>query len=153
MSVNFTKHNPVASQENITKFEDKFKLTLPDDYSDFLLRINGGIIKPLLVNVDHEHSETEFVLLQLYGIDNNEGELSSLSLIKVNEIYRDAIYALPINYVVIGEVDGGHHEVIISLNENDYGTMYLWMYTLPDELEFIASSFDSFLQMLVKLQL
>ncbi len=69
MQINFIKANPITSHDNIKKFETKFNIILPEDYKEFLLVYNGGVIKPLLIEINYPEGVTEFILLQLYGID------------------------------------------------------------------------------------
>jgi hypothetical protein len=84
--------NEKISLENIKIFEEKYNVTLPEEFKRFLLEYNGGDVKPNVFKISDEHGES--ALNTLYGLDisSEYDELSNVFDSLEGELPENFIY-------------------------------------------------------------
>ena len=104
------------SKEKLDQIQKKLKIELPTSYIEFLTSFNGGyLIKDTLIvkkNNYHVFRLFGFTKLNYNDLDYNTSS-SSMS-------------SFPINFIPIGDNQGGDY-YLLNLNEgNNYGKVYFW---------------------------
>jgi len=134
----FLKQNSPTSLEVITEFEEINQIILPNDYKEFLLRINGGEVKYGVVEYLHVNGKHEkATITDIYGLPTTKAELEpdSIEVLHVNEKYDPLL-------VIANEI-GGHLNIVISLAAQHFGNVYIWLYS-NSYITKICDSFDKF---------
>lgn len=103
----------------IGAWEQVTGLVLPEDYRSFMLRYNGGSPYPNLfrhawADEDGQPAESESFLEPLYDWQHAESWTRELG------------NRLPPQTLAIG-ADPGLIEIVLSLRQDDYGTIYSWV--------------------------
>jgi hypothetical protein len=135
-----------GDMREITLFEQAYDVQLPNDYIEFLLFSNGGVITPdancaVFVKYLEQHVHIDV----LYGIHTSEPQLD---LKWRMQKYQDEI--LP-DAVIIG--DSHEHGLIILLCSGDDAGVYYWDHTREfscsnddSNTYFIADTFSDFIK-------
>lgn len=147
----FTKNGSLTI-EQIREVEKKLGHNFPDDYKEFLLKTNGGMID--FVNDDVEHGfhvdlidEEDVCIDSLYGV----GEEACDLLIKFNQEYGEETGGCIIigNTLSNGFITYDYRGVV-----EDEGGIYFWDDTWTYEpsneegnLYFVAKNFNEFLEL------
>lgn len=131
---------------DISEYENRIKMQIPDDYKEFLIRTNGGQF------IDEVHTFWVNELQQEIGIDVlfGLGLARSLCLNEWHEEYSDD---LPENTIIIGNsINAG---LILLIWQEDWKGIFLWDHCLDleqsteeDCLYRITDRFDLFSGML-----
>lgn len=135
----FSETLPKVSVKELDAYLDYFSRPFPKDFKEFLLAQNGGIIDfdkytyvidtyiPW-INEDGtvRNPNRRLVLYQFYGVNIDKAISEVEDIIKMNEDFESQNF-LPQNVVAIGSTEDGGI-LAISLNESDYGSIYLWDY-------------------------
>ncbi|MDH7447688.1 SMI1/KNR4 family protein [Aquimarina sp. 2201CG14-23] len=133
------------SAENISAiefqaFEDEYKLTLPDEYKQFILSKNGGY--PDLTLFVNENDD-EFVINSFSCINFEDADVVSVNdSILTHQIEEDNIpkYLFPFG------LDAGGNDFCISLKKEDYGKIYkFYQDGRSPEMVYVAQSFQVFI--------
>lgn len=108
---------------DILSFEKQFKIKLPNDYSAFLLKYNGGNAVP-----DSYYCNES----QGFNIcDNNfrEESVCQLYFYSLNEIkrYRED-FRIPREFLAIANDYGSSNHICIGIDGKYYGKIYYWGY-------------------------
>lgn len=102
------ERGPVISEGDVRAFESKIGATLPADYRDFLLQVNGGRTA---------QSHTTF------GLRKGETILNSLHSLKEPDEQFDletwwAKHRVPDELLLVGYDDGGNHVCLVIRGEH-----------------------------------
>jgi hypothetical protein len=136
--------NEKISLENIKIFEEKYNVTLPEEFKRFLLEYNGGDVKPNVFKISDEHGES--ALNTLYGLDISS-EYDELS-----NVFDSLEGELPENFISIGD-DSAGNQICLGIIGSYCGKVYIWMHDMEenefmDNMFFLANSFNEFLDSL-----
>jgi hypothetical protein len=134
-----------GSEKAVRKLEKDFRIKLPEDYRNFLIRDNGGGVDDAYIYVKELD---EYMLMGLLYGTGVEGGFADI--VKINDEYYDDI---PKNSLLIGEDEGGGFILLVADGENDGIWYYDHTYFFEpsnDELNtyFICETFSDFLKML-----
>lgn len=140
MAVEFVNTGSQISQGDISEFENKYEVSLPQEYKDFLLQTNGGRPEPDFF----PFSDDGFVVTWFYNLKNGK-HLLELTL----ELLWIAEQIVPRTLIPIARDQGGDL-VCISLNEEEYGKIYMWFGSTDSDPVFLAESFTEFIDALVE---
>ena len=133
------------SKDEIKKFEQIIEYKLPEDYTQFLLKYNGGI--PKKTDFDYE------------GIDGEESSVVQLFLSLGDQhsenIKQDYNYYLGEGRILEGIVpiayDPFGNLICLSLVEETYNQIWFWDHELEEEennLFFVTKTFNDFIKIL-----
>lgn len=165
MKIELEKPNPPIDPKEIEIFESKTGYILPDDYKEFLLKQNGGLIKDKDENGSFCHKtvfddgEVYYNYIQrFYELGFGDG---TYFIIKNDDSTIDNVYSYDEfgNYgthLAIGK-DGDSNTISISLNKDrdDYGAIYIFQvydlfYDEPEKAcAKISNSFTEFMNTFV----
>ena len=137
--------------EKLKEFEQTFGIKLPDDYRSFLLKYNGGVPEPGIVDfIEHGENQSD-VVNYLCGIHSGE---YWASLEWYMDMYKGRI---PAGFIPFG-YDPGGNLYLISVEGEHPGKVYFWDHEneagIFDEepglknMSFISNSFTEFLDKL-----
>jgi hypothetical protein len=143
MNVKFSRQGELVSESVISQFEVDEKIILPDDYRQFLLDTNGGRTRGLLAYKNPKQELVRGIITVFYGFRVTDDK-NLLDIRSIRKIFEEDI---PDELLSIGGLDGGHHEVVLSV-KGDIGKVYTWMYGLPsyEYADLVAESFTDFLK-------
>jgi hypothetical protein len=134
------------SWDKLEEFEDRYQLTIPPQYRDFLLKHNGGSPVPDTISFP-DGSNTSSIRL-IYGIHN--GPYWST----LDWAFESYLGSMPEEFIPFGEDPMGN-VFIIAVKGNDLGKIYFWDHELASDqqpwyenLTWLADSFNEFLEML-----
>ncbi len=138
---------------DIRSFEERYKLSLPEDYKSFLLSTNGGTIKGFYVTPEfiETNPETGEEIKQSANVQK------MLALEKAGKIYSNILDdpVLPAGYLPIAIDPFGNNFVICTIIDSDYGSVWFANHELWDYktgfwvLSRISDTFSDFLASLV----
>lgn len=119
----FLESNKVKStQSGILAFEKLIKRNLPEDYKDFILRTNGGLLEPTLVfQMRKGEKLVRGSVEDLFGLE----EHSENSLQHYYHLYHTEDRRMMKAMIAIGS-DAGGNKVCIDLSVKGYGRIYFW---------------------------
>ena len=131
--------NKKTTEEKIKNFENKLKKTLPEDYKWFLLNCNGAETEDFDCYY-YSDDPFEYVDINLFF------ELKEI----VNPEYK-VFSKYPENWVLIGQ-SYAMGLYFLSLNEEDYQSIYVWDQAHEDSSEsvFVCEGFSKFINGLEK---
>ena len=134
---------------DIRSFEERYSLSLPEDYKSFLLSTNGGTIKGFYVTPEfiETNPETGEKIKQSANVQK------MLALEKVGKIYDNILDdpVLPVGYLPIANDPFGNNFVICTIVDSDYGSVWFANHELWDYktgfwvLSRICDTFSDFL--------
>lgn len=117
MTLELERTGPPLSAQDLEEFEERVGVTLPDEYRQFLLTVNGG-----WATTDFHHPLTadgDFGIDCLYGI-GIEDEYRSME--RSLEAYEGRY---PSEFLPVGEDPGGNL-VLIQWRGDDVGSIHFW---------------------------
>lgn len=138
------------TEKDILKFEKKFKVKLPEDYKEFLLKYNGGIIHAdLFINKKRKR----FNPLKIkQSTECGIGLMYDLEMVGLRKKENDSLEELPKSIFQIGYT-GSDNFLCISMSDKDFGCIYYATNGDPhDNYEYmyhLADNFTEFLNGLV----
>lgn len=148
MNVEILNSNHTTTESDVLNFEKILKVSLPDDYRNFLLHYNGGHPKPhgfiykLPDGRDWSGGVRDFFGL---GVDSWE------DLRHYYALYEDRV---PKQMLPIANDDGGNL-LLLALKDVEKGKIYFWDHNeeseddeLPsyENIYFVANNFTEFLK-------
>lgn len=138
---------PLPTLEEIDAFQIKNQLTLPDDYINFLVTINGGYpsyyyIPTINQSVDHFYP---------FNCPYQSSSMNDLLIFNKKDLHRNGRFQyLPIACSLAGD------EYLMGLEGDNQYAIYFYNYSNVDLLEFdrsalqfVAGTFSVFLNLLV----
>lgn len=150
----FKNSGEKITSENIREFEQKFLLTFPDDYKSFLEKNNGGMpdgdyvfefFDEVTERINHS------VIQEFFTLNTNETDSYDDLESNCTNLWNDE--ALGQKDLPFALNPGGNY-LCMSLNSDDYGTVYLCNHEYDDmETGYlvkskVADSFSAFLECL-----
>lgn len=127
----FIETEEKISKSELNEFINEYKLNLPKDYCEHILKHNGGAPVAEFFN--------SLQISYFYAIKYGEEDETLESTI---DMIQDV---LPKNYFPFA-YDGGGNQFCISLNDNNFGKIYYCPMDMGDiEPEFLINSFTEFL--------
>lgn len=149
MVIQFLNSYSQITVKEITQFELKNNLKLPDEYKNFLLAYNGGDTKPqtyIEVAVEGVDEAIWFFIDRFYGLLHDEGVTWTKSLQEINDTFRIEFEDWPENMLIIGSLYDGHHHILIDVLGQTKGAIYILSNELANEIPLkLADSFEIFL--------
>ncbi|MDR2761282.1 MAG: SMI1/KNR4 family protein [Planctomycetaceae bacterium] len=172
-NVSFDECGEPVSIEDIRSFQKSHELILPDDYVDFLCKVNGGIPTPSFLSLPEFYEETEEELIEEYEVRELFGfriteytTKTYLEKLCSNLIFPDVPDSR--SFLMIGEVEA--YQLYVATCKKYFGNIFRGSYifgstpgndsiiclgvNLDDEFyhiyekDIIATSFSSFLSLL-----
>lgn len=164
--------NRGTGNDTIEEFEKKFRVKLPDDYKDFLIHTNGGVLNDDKgVTIHIPDTDMDIAVKKFYGIGTEESSLEAINYqvweeidgmeisVDSDEEPQELIDVLPenkqvYNLLVIGEDVLGQYIVINFIGEATF--ICYWdkdmKYSKPDEENayYISNSFEEFVHIIEK---
>lgn len=140
----------IIDEKDIWKFEKKYSLKLPEDYTTFLIKTNGGYLKQFLCTPDFEEVDSEGNI-NVQSINPDQ----FFSLEEVEEEYEanseDPVFAD--KFIPIAIDSSGNYILMKVKDEKAYGAIYFANHELYDENNMnivtkIANSFAIFIDSL-----
>lgn len=132
------------SLEQIETFESKNNIKLAEKYVDFLLKSNGGKVKPNFFMISNEQGPS--ILSVFYGIGDMYDNLTDFI-----EIMDER---LPVGFIPIGDDPSGN-VICLGTKEPYYDKIYFWDHEQEPEdpndmsnMYVLANSIDEFLDKL-----
>lgn len=143
---NMDRVNRKITIDDISEFELRYELKLPEQYIHFLLNFNGGYPQASTFKISEEEGET--VVNKFYGIGDMKGNLG-----KVLEVLDGE---LPEGFISIANDPEGN-EICIGISGKNIGEIFLWIHDLESDEErsnmfFLANSFDEFFNNLYEVE-
>lgn len=147
--VKFNGNQEPASEESIRTLEKRYRITLPKEYRDFLLKYNGGI--PVPDAFDFANKNSGSTIDTFYGFVEEDVN----NLVSNIKDYRNRIpkSLFPIASDVFG------NNICIGIKDDVYGKIYFWDHesekSKPDfsNITFVSDSFDKFINSLYEFKL
>jgi cell wall assembly regulator SMI1 len=136
MGLNFEEKGRNLSEKALVAFEKKVGTQLPNDYRDFLRRVNGGIlVKEMVFPIKGEESDS--VIDGFYTLAKSSDEFETIADALETFVLEKRMPAwfLPVAADVFG------NQICLSLAEADFGTVYFWNH--EQEPETVTEQFDN----------
>ena len=133
------------SDDKIRNFESKIGFKLPDDYTQFLREVNGGVPKKRYSLFFVKELNREVPLDVLFGLEVDD---TSCDLIEIFDEFSDDLLE---NSLIIGDDPGGGFIVLISNKGIYYWDHAYHFKESSDEknIYFIANNFTEFINSLI----
>jgi hypothetical protein len=151
----FSESGGAISEASVVDAEGKLRVTFPDDYRSFLLRVNGGRPDPALFvhrafDDEEDGQDQKSEVEMLYTVGDQKGGFNHYDLVTMNLHFRSEL-DMPVNWLAIGLYDE-LDVLLLSVSDNDPGAVFAWSFIEggyeEDRVDRIAGSFDNFLKML-----
>lgn len=135
MEMIFNEVKKQLTKEEYKLFVTKFKVKLPEDYKEHILKYNGGYPNYEFINDIRIH--------YFHTITHSDHSLEN--------ILEKLEHVLPKDFFPIAKDEGGNH-ICISLKQETYGEIYIWYHDMDEnkELEFLARDFNSLMNNLTE---
>lgn len=149
------------SKEVIKNFEIKYNIIIPNDYIEFLLKYNWGLLEKRYFNINIEQWDDIISLLYWLNIDetyiNIFDEICNYSQYNIDYNFRLNQERFPKWYITIA-CDNFWNEICISMNNRnlDYWKVYFWDHENENPYEWedpwmenmylVANSFTEFIE-------
>lgn len=138
--------------EKLKEFEEKYAVSLPEDYKAFLLKTNGGFIRGFYVTQEFDELDTENNIIRKQQANVQK----FFPLNKVAKAYEDILDdpILPPGFLPIANDPFGNNFIICTKQNNDFGSIWFANHELWDkETGFwvyskISNTFNGFLSSL-----
>lgn len=124
--------------ENINMFENKFKIKIPEEYRNFLIKYNGGKTP----NTKFKSSKISSDLLGFYGFGIADKELNFRE-IELTEAIDDYLSddMLPIGSNVFGD------KITIGFKDSNKGKVFFLYHDIPKNYVKISENFGEFVEL------
>ncbi len=130
-------HFPPVDAHAIEALEASLGATLPEDYRNFLLEHNGGLVEPDVFEVQGDPNVTKSSIQILHGIA--PGDYFDIN--KQISIFENRI---PSGTIPIGHDPSGNL-LCLAVSGPRAGTVYFWDHDLDNATFPLADSFSAFL--------
>jgi hypothetical protein len=142
VAATFKKIRPPAGAGQLSAFEARHSLSLPDDYRRFLLHHNGGVPQPAGVHVSQLKTE---VLVDVFALTSRQG-------LSLDEWIAEFEGEIPTGFLIIAGDPGGAFFILGTQGEER--GVYLWdhQHRYPGSSEeegntfFLSDSFTSWIE-------
>ena len=126
MNIKFEDAEQSLTQDEISTFEDNYKIKLPENYKTLILKYNGGLVE----GVDY----IDTLLSIKYG------PVTVNDTIEIHQILEDNI---PKGYFPFADDWGGNPITLCLIEGSDYGKVVKFYFDTDDEPKIIAESLES----------
>lgn len=150
MPLKVTESYQTLTEDKLTVFEGDIGTQLPEEYRQFLLRHNGGVIFPDTIKYFEEFNlDASTVIDRLLGLEADQ----YFTITRYKDTFA---HRIPANLLPIA-TDVGGNVVCIAISGQKRGQIFFWHHEYPDDNEelpgkdnlfFIASNFLEFLNKL-----
>ena len=142
------EQGPKLGEIEIVAFEKQIGFILPDDYREFLLQTNGGVVPESTGYFCIESDNWWNHLNLFYGLRVPETPTIELMAVlrRLRESYTE-LFDLQFAKLPIASDHYGN-KIYIVLNEPENGSVYFWMHDAEVEDDKLSSSFQDFLDSL-----
>ncbi|KTD85742.1 SMI1/KNR4 family protein [Paenibacillus etheri] len=134
-------NNEVLTESRLQDFERIIRVKLPQQYREFLLKNNGGYLRPYYFTISKEQGNGMVNIF--YGIGEMYGNLN-----KKIDIFDDI---MDIGFIPIADDPGGN-QICLGLTEKPFGNIYFWIHDEDPEdmnnMYFFTKDFEEFLEKL-----
>jgi SMI1-KNR4 cell-wall len=156
-NIEITKTMPPPTQEMIDKFNDFYRVFLPQDFISFMNEKNGLVSKDILT---FKTSDNEKVIERFLPLLDNPRNYHSdgyyaigVVIAQVSDRLIDDGDMLGINIIPIAALFAGDLLCLDFRNNNTSPSVVVWYNDLSDELdpcfEYLAPTFSNFLSLLI----
>lgn len=137
--------------KDIENFENEYKIKLPEDYKEFLIKYNG-----LVLSIDYEINNKEYVLNNTH-FDKIGGRdfraFESLNFLeqnmleyKYNEEIDEKREIIQMNIIPIALNMEGSGDLGIGVGEDNLGKIYTWPLDWDYEVKYVCNSFKELIE-------
>lgn len=137
MENTFLRAKEPINLTNITEFEQEYKVLLPANYKELLLMYNGGAPARGVFVANQEKS---FFIQIFYSLKYGENTLERV--LNSTQVWEQVI---PTDLLPIA-CDHFGNDYCISLSDNDYGKIHIWLHDVGGVKSFVANSLEEFLE-------
>lgn len=141
------------TQKDIAALEQRLGISLPVDYRQFLLSINGGQPEPNAFPIRDNPRDTHGLLERLFSLDEQD---TNYDILDNAEVFHDRVPAdlLPIAF------DPGGNLICLAVRGENRGKIYFWDHSdecppgrTPDyhNVYFVANDFNELIENLSEL--
>lgn len=141
----FQNHcGPPLTQEQVDQLEEALGFSIPPQYASFLKKHNGpSLLHDMVIEVKHVTDEwLELTDVDVFFTLVTDERLSYQDM--VDHYRQSREYLGTTDYLPIAHSDG-RIQIVASLKEADYGTIYLMPLDEPETLHEVGSDFEEFL--------
>ncbi|MBC1793651.1 SMI1/KNR4 family protein [Listeria booriae] len=137
--------NEKITEQDILDFEKRHNIALPEEYSHFLLKYNGGYSKQSVFQISPDEGNS--LVNKFYGIGDMQGNL--------DKVMDNLDGELPENFISIG-YDPAGNEICLGVKNSEYeGEVYFWVHDMEpdsemDNMFLLNNDFISFLNSLLE---
>lgn len=149
MKLEIIEPNEKISDKDIEKIEQKYNLSFPVEYKNFMLKYNGGEPADLLFK-PQEIQDHRLQVFEFYSLERLE---EFLEVIKKEMASKEEFYMLMYQrygkekMIIIGEIGWNSSALCVCYSEKDYGKVYFinMNEVNDDEFHLLANNFDEFM--------
>jgi hypothetical protein len=130
---------PANTLESIKNLENNLKITLPNDFINFLFLNSGGFPKECLF--PSKQDDMAYIIQFFYTVNSNRDDYSLEKYIKtLHENFMS-------NHFIPFANDPGGWMYVVSTREKDYNHVYFYRPDEPEDncLTYLSSSFEGFI--------
>ncbi|MDL5368108.1 SMI1/KNR4 family protein [Xanthomonas sp. NCPPB 2654] len=118
------------TMQELDEFQQQFDAQLPAGFRQFYLQHNGG-------DLSDDHGDNDLLLGGFTPI--------KYGMAPIETVYRDLTDSVPfLQGMIPFAYDRFGHSFLLSLNKDDYGTIYLYLMD-EEELALVSDCFDDFM--------
>ena len=131
------------NEDDIKKFEEKYKMKLPHDFAFYLQYYGNDYIREDYrfipsIKLPKKIKQTQFEIDSIYGLNNDENKIDD----KIN-FYKDI---LPVELFPIADLAGGDL-ICMGIKGNKQNNVYICFHEMDGENTFMVSnSFENFVE-------
>jgi len=139
---------PKLEVSEIAAFESRLGFHLPQDYREFLLQTNGGMVPDATGHFYVREANWWIQIRFFFGLRRPDVQVYELDRVleRLQEQYAER-FSRSSGKLPIATDDFGNR-IYLALKEPDQGAVYLWMHNADDTDDRLSSSFGSFFESL-----
>jgi cell wall assembly regulator SMI1 len=117
--ITFNEPGKKITEKDIVELEQRLEMSLPSDYRQFLLRVNGGQPEPNAFPIRDSPRDTHGLLDRLFSVDDKD---TDYDILDNAEVFRDRVPSdlLPIAF------DPGGNLICLAVRGENRGKIYFW---------------------------
>ena len=148
MALEIIKPNKPISENDIESFENRFKLKIPKDFRDFLLKTNGGIPEEKILDFQDHYIDDYLKVMEFFSLEKIADFFESIEeegLNNSNDLFLMYSKYYKYKMLIIGEFYDNLF-LCISYSEDNFGKIYYSDHEHEDDFSPICDSFTEFIE-------